>query len=63
MKTLFERAVTVVIFIVSVVLASCIVGLMSSGNHAETPWWVLAALGLSAALASIGACMYGAQDD
>lgn len=63
MKNLFDRIITVTIFLFSAVLASCIVGLMSSSNHAETPWWVLAAVGLSAALMSIGACMWGARDD
>ncbi len=63
MKTLFDRIITVTVFLFSAVLASAIVGLMSSSDHAETPWWVLAAVGLSAALMSIGACMWGATHD
>lgn len=58
MKNIFDRLITVIVFFVSVTLASCIVGLMSSGNHAETPWWMLAGLGLFAAISSIGACMW-----
>ena len=62
-KTLFDRIITVTVFLFSAVLASAIVGLMSSSDHAETPWWVLAAVGLSAALMSVGACMWGATHD
>lgn len=63
MKREFDRLITVIVFFVSVTLASCIVGLMSSGNHAETPWWMLAGLGLFAAISSIGACMWGVKHD
>ena len=49
MKNIFDRLITVIVFLVSVTLASCIVGLMTRGNHAETPWWFLAGLGLLAA--------------
>lgn len=63
MKNIFDRLITVIVFLVSVTLASCIVGLMTRGNHAETPWWFLAGLGLLAAAASIGACMWGVKND
>lgn len=63
MKNIFDRLITVIVFFVSVTLASCIVGLMSSGNHAETPWWTLAGLGLFAAISSIVACMWGVKHD
>lgn len=63
MKNIFDRLITVIVFLVSVTLASCIVGLMSSGNHAETPWWMLAGLGLFAAISSVGACMWGVKHD
>lgn len=63
MKNIFDRLITVIVFLLSMVLASCIVGLMSSGNHAETPWWMLAGLGLFAAISSVGACMWGVKHD
>lgn len=63
MKTLFDRIITVTVFLVSIIIASCIVGLMSRGDHVNTPWWILAALGLSAALMSIGACAWGSKYD
>ncbi|HFW5086735.1 TPA: hypothetical protein ACIBVD_001775 [Salmonella enterica subsp. enterica serovar Javiana] len=63
MKNIFDRLITVIVFLLSMVLASCIVGLMSSGNHAETPWWILAGLGLFAAISSVAACMWGVKHD
>lgn len=63
MKNIFDRLITGIVFLVSVTLASCIVGLMTRGNHAETPWWFLAGIGLLAAAASIGACMWGVKND
>ena len=62
-KTLFDRLIAVTVFLVSIMLTTGIVGLMASSNHAETPWWVLAALGLSSGIASVGACMWGVKHD
>lgn len=63
MKNIFDRLITVIVFLVSVTLASCIIGLMARGNHAETPWWFLAGLGLLAAISSVAACMWGVKHD
>lgn len=63
MRTLFDRIVTITVFLVSIVLASGIISLMSWADHAETPWWVLAVLGLSAAVMSVSACAWGATYD
>lgn len=57
MTNLFDRIITVTIFLVSIFIAASIIGLMSSG----TPLWALAALGVSAALMSVGACAWGVK--
>lgn len=53
---MFERVVITIIFLISVALVSSNLAFISEQ-------WVLALTGVVAALASIAACMWGAQDD
>lgn len=53
---MLERIVITIIFLISVALVSSNLAFISEQ-------WVLALTGVVAALASIAACMWGAQDD
>lgn len=53
---MFERIVIIIIFLISVALVSSNLAFISEQ-------WVLALTGVIAALASIAACMWGAQND
>lgn len=55
-KTMLERIVITIIFLISVALVSSNLAFISEQ-------WVLALTGVVAGLASIAACMWGAQDD
>lgn len=54
--TMLERIVITIIFLISVALVSSNLAFISEQ-------WVLALTGVIAGLASIAACMWGAQDD
>lgn len=60
---MINKLLTLLIFLVCIGLGASIIGIMARNEHFETPMWVLASLGLSAVLMSVGACFCGASDD